>query len=294
MRVAVFGAGGMLGKAILRRLSVTPEITAFGYARNTGKVSFSSIATSLQAELLMLPSLTDSYGLGESLAALNPDVIVNCIGHRGTEPGADKVADMVLANSWWPHQLAALADATNARLIHFSSDGVFSGRQGRYREDDIPDAEDLYGRSKLLGEPVGAHCLTIRTSIIGHDHFESVQLLDWLLRQQGSVCGYSNVIFSGLTTVEISKIVADILLHRSDMSGVWNIASQPISKYDLLAIVIDQYRLGIDLMPAPQPVCDRSLDGSRFSASTGYIPPTWPDLIANLWHSLNETQKVRQ
>lgn len=294
MRVAVFGAAGMLGKAILRRLSRTSEVRAFGYARHAREVGSTTIAPPIQPEMYALPSITNDYELRDILAASNPDVIVNCIGHRGAKSNEDNVADVILANSWWPHQLAALAQAANARLIHFSSDGVFSGRQGGYREDDIPDAQDLYGRSKLLGEPLGEHCLTIRTSIIGHDHAESPQLLDWLLRQKGSVFGYRNMVFSGLTTIEISNIVADILLQRTDMSGIWNIASEPISKYDLLAIVIDKYQLEIELTPAPQPVIDRSLDGSRFNASTGYAPPTWLELITELRQSYRETQKVKQ
>jgi dTDP-4-dehydrorhamnose reductase len=293
MRVAVCGSGGMLGKEILRRLSHTPDVRVFGYARKAHGVRPTGVALPVAAEVFALTSLTNIVEIRESLAISSPDLIVNCIGHRGIPSTANEASDMVLVNSWWPHQISAIAGAMNARLIHFSSDGVFSGRRGRYREDDFPDAQDLYGRSKLLGEPIGDHCLIIRTSLIGHDYPESNQLLDWFLRQRGRVPGYEKVVFSGLTTVEIAKIVAEILLQRPDMNGLWNIASQPISKYTLLARIVDQYRLEIELSPHPHPVSDRSLDSSRFNAATGYAPPEWPDLISELWHTYQATRGVK-
>jgi dTDP-4-dehydrorhamnose reductase len=290
MRVAVFGAGGMLGRAILRHLRHKDGVRVFGYARTTGTARAPTAEPAAHAEMFALPSLTSVSALQEQLARSKPEAIINCIGRRGRPSTNDAVADMVLANSRWPHQIAALAASVDARLIHFSTDGVFSGNKGGYQESDIPDAEDHYGRSKLLGEPEGKHCLTIRTSMIGHDHAESDQLVDWFLRQSGEIRGYENVVFSGLTTVEIAKVLGDILLPRSDMSGVWHLASHPISKYALLAQLAAQYQAAVELKPWPAPVSNRSLDGSRFNAATGYTPPTWPNLIAELWQSHQETQ----
>ena len=190
---------------------------------------------------------------------------------------------MINANSLWPHSLAKLAGDLGARLIHFSSDGVFSGRQGQYRENDNPDPIDVYGHSKLLGEPDYPHCLTLRTSMIGHASKESDQLVDWLIRQNGTIKGYQQVIFAGLPTIEIALIVRSILLPRVDMAGVWHLAAEPISKFELLGLIVKRYGLDIEVIPIPDPVTNRSLDASRFCTTTGYVAPAWSELIDRMY-----------
>ncbi len=272
----------MLGRAVLHRLSQTPELSAYAFSR---KLPHSSAAPETLTHYRQICDLKSTSEIRQLLAAVKPEVIINCLGRRGVPSNAQGAADMILANTWWPHQLAMLAAEANARLIHVSSDGVFSGKNGPYSEDALPDAQDLYGRSKLLGEPTGPHCLTIRTSIVGHDHAESDQLLDWLLRQRGMVNGFQGVVFSGLTTIELARVVAELILPRPELHGVWHVASTAISKHALLALVAAQYKLDVSLTPCPHPTNDRTLDGSRFAAATGYCAPAWQDLISQLHQS---------
>jgi dTDP-4-dehydrorhamnose reductase len=189
---------------------------------------------------------------------------------------------MTEVNSDWPHRLARMAEGVGARLIHISSDGVFSGRRGQYRETDTPDPTDPYGRSKLLGEPAGAHCTVVRTSLIGHAYPDSNQLVDWLLRQTGIVTGFQRSIFSGMPVTEAARIVHGILLRRPDIVGIVHLAAPPISKFDLLTRIAALYGLDLEVRPAQEPVLDRSLDASRFASLCGYATPGWPRLLEDM------------
>jgi dTDP-4-dehydrorhamnose reductase len=168
-------------------------------------------------------------------------------------------------------------------LIHVSSDCVFSGRRGNYREDDVADPVDLYGRSKLLGEIDQPGCLTIRTSIIGRELGTSHGLIEWFLRQEGgSVAGYRQVIFSGLTTRALAELLARVIVDQPQLWGVWHIASEPISKYELLLLVRSIYGVGVEVRPDDSQRCNRSLDGRRFGQATGLVPPRWPAMLEQM------------
>jgi dTDP-4-dehydrorhamnose reductase len=283
MRVLVFGANGMLGRAVFRALSADPAIETQGVVRSLATAeALEGLRPSARATLLEARSISDDARLSAHLQAFRPAVIVNCIGWRGQPKNEAEAAEMTAVNTDWPHWLACMAAGVGARLIHFSSDGVFSGRRGQYRESDAPDPTDDYGRSKLLGEPTGAHCTVLRTSLIGHAYPSSSQLVDWLLRQKGTVTGYQRSIFSGMPVTEVARIVHGVLLTRPDIAGVLHLAASPISKFDLLTMIAMRYGLEVEVRSVAEPVLDRSLDATRFVSLCGYATPGWPELIEHM------------
>jgi dTDP-4-dehydrorhamnose reductase len=159
---------------------------------------------------------------------------------------------------------------------------VFRGTIGNYTEAMTPDAEDLYGRSKLLGEVDYPHAVTLRTSIIGRELGTSHGLVEWFLGAAGPVRGFTRAIFSGLPTDELVRVIARHVLPRPELSGVWHLSSDPISKYDLLLLLREAYGRTIGIEPDAELVLDRSLDSSRFRGATGYTPPAWPALIRSM------------
>jgi dTDP-4-dehydrorhamnose reductase len=221
--------------------------------------------------------------LERALRVARPDVVFNCVGIVKQRRDAGSAVGTITVNSLLPHRLAAQCAAVGARLIHLSTDCVFSGSRGAYSESDSPDARDLYGRSKLLGEVNGDGCLTIRTSMVGREIGSTRGLIEWFLSHRGEpVPGFTRARFSGLTTLELSRVLADVAQHHRELHGVWHLAAEPISKYDLLTMVNEHFASGTTLEPDASFVCDRTLDGSRFTAATGYRAPTWDAMVAEM------------
>jgi dTDP-4-dehydrorhamnose reductase len=194
-------------------------------------------------------------------------------------------------NSLFPHKMAGLCKAAGMRMVHVSTDCVFSGKKGGYEETDLSDAEDLYGRTKFLGEVYEGRCVTLRTSLIGRELSRKQGLLEWFLCQKGSVQGFRNAIFSGFTTLELSRIIERILVEHPDQAGLYHVSSDPISKFDLLTLIKGKMGLRIEIIPAEEPRLDRSLDSRRFRKEFNYSPPTWEEMIEELSLSLKEVQK---
>ena len=218
-----------------------------------------------------------------AVADVRPDVVVNCVGIVKQAREASDPVSSILVNSLLPHRLGELCRAVDARLIHVSTDCVFSGRAGRYTESDIPDPEDLYGRSKLLGEVAGGDSLTVRTSIIGRELRRSNGLLEWFLGQAGkTVRGFREAIFSGLSTAALAEILATVISDHRGLTGMRHVASEPISKFDLLQLLKDAYGLEVEIVPDDEVVSDRSLDGTRFEQETRLRTKTWPEMAAAL------------
>jgi dTDP-4-dehydrorhamnose reductase len=167
-------------------------------------------------------------------------------------------------------------------MIHFSTDCVFSGKKGNYLESDQSDAEDLYGRTKFLGEVSYPHSVTLRSSIIGRELKTRLGLIEWFLCQKGSVHGYKNAMYTGFTTDEMSRILLNVVIINPGLSGVYHVASDPISKYDLLRLVKEKLSLQTEIIPDEDFRCDRSMDSSRFRSLTGYTPPSWEQMIEEL------------
>jgi len=283
IQIAVLGAAGMLGHKMFQRLRAIFPGTVASMRTPAGRPPLNRVELLQCANIRTGIDAMDFRGLSAWLREIRPDYIVNCIGVIKQRPLAQDAIHSITINSLLSHRLAALASEWTGRLIHFSTDCVFSGARGGYAEQDESDALDLYGRSKFLGETAGANALTLRTSIIGRELVEHRSLLDWFLAQQGSsVAGFRRVIYSGVTTNHLADLVADIIRNYPDLSGLYQVASQPISKYDLLRLLRDAYQLDIGIKPDDQQRSDRSLSGEKLRRSIGYSSPSWPELVNQL------------
>lgn len=280
MKILVLGASGMLGNAMVRVLSEDATSTVVGTVRSGAAKRF--FAPSIADKLIVGVDVENQDALVRLFADVRPDVVINCIGLVKQLAQAEDPLMALPVNALLPHRLARLCELGGARLVHMSTDCVFSGKKGGYRETDFPDAEDLYGRSKFLGEVAYPHSITLRTSIIGHELQSAHGLIGWFLSQDAKCKGYTRAIFSGFPTVVLAKIIRDVVLPRTDLSGVYHVAAQPISKYDLLRLVAEVYGKSIEIVPDGALAIDRSLDASRFNEATGYTPPSWRDLIATM------------
>jgi dTDP-4-dehydrorhamnose reductase len=219
------------------------------------------------------------------LEAVQPDVLINCVGVIKQNPGVIDPVSTIAVNALVPHLLAEECAGKGIRLIHVSTDCVFSGNRGNYVETDYPDPVDLYGRSKLLGELVTPPALTLRTSVIGHELRSNRSLVDWFLSQSGTVNGYTRAIFSGITATEFAHLLASVILPRTDLTGLLHVASTPISKYELLRLVAQEYRWTGQLIPFDDFRCNRSLSADAVFTLAGYRPPPWTEMIAEMRRS---------
>lgn len=294
-RVLVLGGSGMLGHRMLEVLSES-FVTA-GTVRGPagtlpqprgffGRLRPDSVIAGVDARRFST--------VEACISSFAPSVVVNCIGIiRQLPEGSDPVVSIEI-NSLFPHRLAAACRSIGARLIHIGTDCVFSGSKGCYSEDDAPDATDLYGRSKALGEPVSGGCLTLRTSIIGRELRRTTGLLEWFLsRRGGSVRGYRRAVWSGLTTEALSRVVAEVIRRGSPSEGLFHVASEPVSKYDLLRRIDGALGLGIGVEPADEPVEDRSLRADRFEEVSGIALPPLSDMISALRGDLGRYDEWR-
>ncbi len=277
MRVLILGASGMLGHKLAQILSRRYEVCASLRNARSYLREHPALAACRAVGGVSARSLDDLIGL---MGEVRPDAVVNCIGIVKQVAAAEDPLVAVPVNALFPHRLSRLCQAVGCRLIHLSTDCVFSGRRGNYTEDDVPDPLDLYGRSKLLGEVSGPGSVTLRTSIIGPELRNYTGLLEWFISQRGgTVNGYSKAIYSGFPTGVLAELIGDILESHADLSGVWHVSSEPISKYELLRLIDRTFDLGITIRRDTSFTCDRSLDSSRFKAATGFTPPTWADMI---------------
>jgi dTDP-4-dehydrorhamnose reductase len=270
----------MLGNAMFRQLAEEPAHEVYGSLRSaSGRKLFD---TRLSDCLVTGIDVENYDSLTSAFAMIKPDVVINCIGLIKQRAEAEDPLQALGINALLPHRLARLCQLANARLVQISTDCVFSGRKGNYLESDEADAQDLYGRSKLLGEVDYPHAITIRTSIIGHELSGAFGLVGWFLSQRGNVKGYTRAIFSGLPTCELARVIRDHVLPRPELHGLYHVSAAPVSKYDLLRLVNQEYRKGLRIDPDEQLKIDRSLNSSRFQEATGYVAPEWPLLIAQM------------
>ncbi|GLK88936.1 dTDP-4-dehydrorhamnose reductase family protein [Pseudomonas turukhanskensis] len=281
MKVLVLGASGMLGNAVFKVFSADASHEVWGTLRSTAAVA--AFAPAWRDRLLSGVDVLDQDALLAAFAKTRPQVVINCIGLIKQLADAKDPLTALPINAMLPHRLARLCEVAGARLIHVSTDCVFSGKQGGYLESDPSDADDLYGKSKYIGELHDApHAITLRTSIIGHELGSSYALVDWFLAQQGSVRGFSKAVFSGLPTVELAHVMKDYVLTHPELNGLYHVAAEPIAKLDLLQLVAAAYGKQIAINPDAALVIDRSLNGSRFAQATGYRAPAWPELIRRM------------
>jgi dTDP-4-dehydrorhamnose reductase len=249
----------------------------YGTIRSEGSKRF--FPAEIADHLLAGVDVEHADSLTQAFIHARPDVVVNCVGLVKQLAEADDPLQAVPINTLLPHRLARLCEVAGARLIHMSTDCVFSGQKGAYRESDFSDAKDLYGRTKYLGEVDYPHAVTLRTSIIGHELQSAHGLVGWFLSQQGRCKGYTRAIFSGVPTVVLARIIRDVVIPRRELRGVYHVAAKPISKYDLLKLVASVYGKEIEIVPDAKLAIDRSLDASRFREATGFVPPEWEEMI---------------
>lgn len=282
-RLLIFGAGGMLGHKVFQTAaSRFPE--TWGTLRgNLADYPLRGMKEFSSSRIVEGCEVTDLASVSAVLDQLRPNVVVNCVGVIKQRPAAyDSIASITI-NSLLPHWLALKLDEWGGRLVHVSTDCVFDGIRGCYTEDDAPNARDLYGRTKALGEVDSPNSLTLRTSIIGRELRAHKSLLDWFLAQNHrTVSGYQQAWWSGVTTNHLADLIVSLIDDHPDLSGLYQVSSGRMSKYDLLTMVRDAYDLDITIEPDRSYVLDRSLDGEKLKAAIGYECPTWSQLLSRL------------
>lgn len=275
MRILVLGVSGMLGHQVWLELGKSHYV----WGASRGEVLRLQKFKSAKRQLIDGVSAEDIELIDQLIAENEFDVIINCIGVVKQLDLSKEYKSSIAINSLFPHQLASIAQG--AKVIQISTDCVFSGKKGNYSEEDFADANDLYGRSKFLGEISYGHHLTLRTSIVGHELHTCHSLFDWFLSAEGQIKGFSNAIYSGLTTLELAKQIKWILSDHFELGGVWQVASKPIDKYSLLKLVSEHYGKEVDLIKDGEFKVDKSLDYSKIK-SIGYEPKDWPTMINEL------------
>lgn len=285
MKVLVLGAEGMLGHKILQTLASRFENVGGSIRGQRVAPPYKGIPLFFSEHIHIIQSVNamNTPALERTISVLAPEVIVNCIGIIKQRDESSVALPSIAINSLLPHQLAHWAAKWGGRVIHFSTDCVFSGRHGGYTEDSLSDAEDLYGKSKYLGEVAAPNALTLRTSIIGRELSSFASLLEWFLAQEGkTIKGYKRVIYSGVTTNYMADLVCRIIAEQPKLSGLYQVTSPPISKFDLLCMLQKAYRLEVNIEPDEEVVSDRSMIGTRFVETTGYRQPAWDELVEQL------------
>lgn len=266
----------MLGYSIFSNLSESNDLDVYGTVRSINGLETYFPSTD---KLINNVDIKEFKTLERALKQLNPDVVINCIGLIKQHDVSKQHVEAVEINALLPHKIAEVCDSIGAKLIHFSTDCVFDGKAGNYVEADLPTAIDLYGKSKCLGEVDYGNHITLRTSIIGHELKSSVSLVDWFLSQEGSVRGFTKAVFSGLPTAYVAKVLKDYVLPNKSLSGLYQLSVAPIDKYSLISKVSEVYGKEIGIEKFEDFVIDRSLNSLKFREDTGFIPPSWDELV---------------
>ena len=278
MRVLILGVTGMLGNAVHACFTQDSEYEVWGTMRSdNGKCYFPEHC---QANLVSGVDVLDLDALTSLMLRIKPQIVINCVGLIKQLADANDPLTVLPLNSILPHRLSKLCALAGARFVHISTDCVFPGRKGNYIESDVSDAEDLYGKSKFIGEIHDApHAITLRTSIIGHELNSNNALIEWFLSQEREVKGYSKAIFSGLPTIELARVIKNYVLPNEELHGLYDLAARPIDKLALLKLVAEVYKKDIVIHPDDAVRIDRSLNPLRFNQASGYLAPEWPALI---------------
>ena len=279
MRILILGGDGMLGHQLLRHFGTrhVARATLRGPLERYAGYGLFHAGNAVDGV-----DVQDFGTVRRVFTGFRPDAVINATGIVKQRAEAAEAIPSIEINALFPHRLAALCAEAGTRLVHMSTDCVFSGKQGGYREDDPPDATNIYGRSKLLGEVSASPAITLRTSIIGSELSRKTGLLEWFLAQQGTIRGYRRAIFSGFTTTEMARIIEMLLTRYPGAHGLYHVSSAAISKYELLTLIRDRLGLSTRIEPEDDFHCDRSLDSTRFRAAFAYEPPSWPAMIDEL------------
>lgn len=281
-KILIIGASGMLGSTLLKYFTEkSNSYKCYGTVRSSNALH--DIKWIDQSNIFEGVSAEELRKVEKIFYQIKPDFVINCIGIIKQVKEANNALDCIRINSLFPHELAKICGNYDAKLIHFSTDCVFSGNEGFYKESDEPDAQDLYGLTKRIGEVKYSNSITLRTSIIGHELNSNKSLLDWFLSQKGKIDGYKKAIFSGMPTIEIAKVIDEFVIPNNNINGLFNLSADPIDKFTLLSIVKEVYKKEIEINPNYDYKIDRSLDSSLFRAETGFKPKSWDVLIQEMY-----------
>lgn len=283
LRILILGGDGMLGHQLLRQYQDRHSVKV---TLRKPASAYRSFPLFNRANAFFGVDARSFAHVERVLGKFRPQAVVNAIGIVKQRDDAEDPVLNIEINSLFPHRLAAACARAGARLVHLSTDCVFDGAVGRYSERDEPTAQDLYGRSKLLGEVDYAPAITLRTSMIGCELFRKAGLVEWLIAQRGSVHGYTRAVFSGFTTIELSRVIERAIVARPDLHGIYHASAAPISKHDLLALIKRALGLKIRLVPNASIRIDRSLNSLRFRRDFAYTPPSWKSMVDELAHQI--------
>lgn len=292
MKVALLGSTGMIGHRVLLELLKCEQIDVVGLSRSTNHKS-------------LIQKFSDRDGFYEGvdmadfkqvellLEKIKPEVIINAVGitiRKLNQPDSFEKAFQV--NTLLPKTLQKWVQKNNARLIHLSTDCVFSGAKGNYTEIDIPDANDVYGKTKFAGEVEGKNCLTLRFSAIGRELESHTELLDWFLQQNNkNIQGHEKAIYTGLTTAQLSEEIVKIVLNHKNLEGLYQISNQAISKYELLCLLKKAYGLNLNIEKIDGKNSNKALLSNKYKEATGFVPRDWSTLINNLINDNSDLYK---
>jgi dTDP-4-dehydrorhamnose reductase len=280
MKILVFGSSGLLGHKLIQVLSPHADVSG------TLRRGFEELEPfGILDESRCIPNIdaADEGAIREAIKSTRPDVVLNAIGVVKQLPTSKDVITILTINSIFPHRLAHLSDEFGFRLITISTDCIFDGVKGNYTEGDVPNAIDLYGKSKNFGEVDQGRALTLRTSIIGRELRTSHSLVEWFLSNEGGVVkGFRQAIYSGFPTVVLANIIKGLIFEHPDLNGLYHVSSDPINKYELLELLKKYYKANIKIEPSDDFRIDRSLDSTRFRSATGFKPTAWPEMIEQM------------
>ena len=288
-KILILGITGMLGHILFSELSLCNNLDVYGTLRFV-KDKNRWFSKDLSDNIYESIDTSDLNLVDKVISELKPDFVINCIGLVKQLPISKDPIQAITINALFPHKLAYICKNNNSKLIHFSTDCVFDGKKGEYIESDQSNAEDLYGKTKFLGEVNNNSCITIRTSLIGHELKNKHGLVEWFISQKSVVKGFTNAIFSGFPTIEIASIIKRFILPEKNLNGLYHLSSKPISKYNLLKLIADIYNKKIEIIPYEDYYIDRSLDSTKFKKLTGYRSPEWVTLIKKMYKNFKNSK----
>jgi dTDP-4-dehydrorhamnose reductase len=289
LKILILGCNGLIGHSIFNTLSDDTSLKVYGALRRSQLKSF--FRQELYNFIFSDFNIYDNSSISSLLIKSEADVVINCVGITKHVSSSNDKSSLIFANSLFPHILYKICKEFNVRLIHISTDCVFSGIKGDYLESDNTDSYDMYGKSKALGEINDVNCLTIRTSTIGHELNTKYGLLEWFLDQSNACYGFSNAIFSGLPTVVLAELLRDIIIPDRRLTGLLHVGSSPITKYDLLCLINDVYKKNISITKIDQPIINRALNTDKFKSLSGFYMD-WNHLITKMYNSYKKEHSI--
>src|SRR3990167_3695350 len=290
MKILILGGDGMLGHRLLIDLQKRHDVrvTLRGNKEIYQKYNlFDSTNSYFEIDV------RSDEKLRSVLLDFKPQIVINAVGVIKQRKAANEAIPNIEINALFPHRLARICEIYKIRMIHFSTDCVFSGSKGNYTEKDLSDAKDYYGKCKYLGEVSGPHCLTLRSSVIGIELSRKASLIEWFLAQHGNIKGFRRAIYTGLTTQEMSRVTEMLLVDYPNLSGLWHVSSQAINKYELLCQFSTLLgRQDVTITPEDDFICDRSLLCEPFTKLTGYRAPSWEIMLSELANQVKQQNRL--